>query len=175
MFSQHSHSIKTYIWVATMKKKSEKPMHTILVVDDDPKLLKMLKRTLAYESLNVLTACNDEQARPVMASQKPDLLILDWAMPGTDSARLVHHLHDGWEKTPVLMLTAHNTFGNHVEGLECGADDYLVKPFAPAELLAHVYAMLQKIDLITQKDVSPLLGSGLDPGAHSAGSILGLD
>lgn len=120
-------------------------MPTVLIVDDDPKLLKMLQRTLTYEGLNVLTASNGLQALEQVDAHAPDLLILDWMMPKMDGLSLLQQLRAEKNKAPVLMLTARDAIENRVEGLESGADDYLVKPFAPAELVARVHALLRRV------------------------------
>ena len=121
-------------------------MPTVLIVDDDPKLLKMLQRTLVYENLNVLTATNGLEALPLVQAHQPDLIILDWMMPRMDGLAFIQRLRDEENKTMVLMLTARDAIENRVEGLESGADDYLVKPFAPAELVARVHAMLRRAE-----------------------------
>jgi two-component system response regulator MprA len=119
-------------------------MPNVLIVDDDEKLLKMLRRTLFYEDLNVLTAVNGKTALAVIDEQRPDLLIVDWMMPIMDGLTLVQQLRSEKNATPILMLTARDAIENRVEGLECGADDYLIKPFAPAELVARVHALLRR-------------------------------
>ena len=121
-------------------------MQTVLVVDDDQKLLKMLQRTLVYENLDVLTATNGEEALTIIDAQAPDLLVVDWMMPKMDGVTLVRHLRADNNKTMVLMLTARDAIENRVDGLESGADDYLVKPFAPSELITHVRALLQRVE-----------------------------
>jgi two-component system response regulator MprA len=126
--------------------KIEVPMYTVLVVDDNPNLLKMLRRTLAYENLNVLTATNSDDALPIVAAEKPDLLIVDWMMPKMDGVTLIRHLRDAKSKTLALMLTARGVIENRIDGLDSGADDYLVKPFAPLELITHVRALLQRVE-----------------------------
>lgn len=120
-------------------------MQNVLIVDDDPKLLKMLQRTLVYENLKVLTATNGVEALPLVQSQHPDLIIVDWMMPKMDGLAFIQRLRDEENKTMILMLTARDAIENRVEGLESGADDYLVKPFAPAELVARVHAMLRRV------------------------------
>jgi two-component system response regulator MprA len=119
-------------------------MPTVLIVDDDEKLLKMLQRTLFYEDLSVLTAVNGKAALAAIDDEKPDLLIVDWMMPVMDGLTLVQQLRSEKDSTPILMLTARDAIENRVEGLECGADDYLVKPFASAELVARVHALLRR-------------------------------
>jgi two-component system response regulator MprA len=149
-------------------KPSEGEMPTVLVVDDDQKLLKMLQRTLLYENLNVLIAANGAEALSVIATHKPDLLIVDWMMPKMDGLALVRHMRDEEDKTMVLMLTARDAIENRVEGLESGADDYLVKPFAPAELVARVHALLRRIEPKPECQVVSYAGVTLDPTSHEA-------
>jgi two-component system, OmpR family, response regulator MprA len=143
-------------------------MHTILVVDDDQKLLKMLQRTLVYENLNVLTASNGEEALPIIDAQKPDLLIVDWMMPKMDGVTLIRHLRADGDKTMTLMLTARDAIENRVDGLESGADDYLVKPFAPAELVARVHALLRRIEPKPESQAVSYLDMSLDPTTREA-------
>ena len=129
-------------------------MQNVLIIDDDPKLLKMLQRTLVYENLNVLTATNGLEALPLVQSQRPDLIIVDWMMPKMDGLSFIQRLRDEENKTLILMLTARDAIENRVEGLESGADDYLVKPFAPAELVARVHAMLRRVEAKPENTVS---------------------
>ncbi len=143
-------------------------MQTILIVDDDPKLLKMLQRTLAYEGLNVLTASNGQEALPVVDAHQPDLLIVDWMMPRMDGLALLRRLRGDGNKTLVLMLTARDTIDNRVEGLESGADDYLVKPFAPAELVARVHALLRRAGSKPESQAVTCADVTLDPTTHEA-------
>jgi two-component system response regulator MprA len=119
-------------------------MATVLIVDDDPKLLKMLARTLGYEGFRVLSAANGNEALGQVQAHRPDIVVLDWMMPGMDGLTVLERLRDAGDKTLVLMLTAKDAVENRVAGLESGADDYLVKPFAPAELLARVHALLRR-------------------------------
>ncbi len=119
-------------------------MARILVVDDDQKLLKMLSRTLQYEGFEVATATDGREALRKVEEWQPDLIVLDWLMPGIDGIGVVERLRAVRDDTLVLMLTARDAIENRVEGLESGADDYLVKPFAPAELLARIRALLRR-------------------------------
>ena len=121
-------------------------MPTVLIVDDDQKLLKMLQRTLAYEGLNVLTATNGQEALAQVDVYQPDIIILDWLMPKMDGLAVMEHLRAENNQIFILMLTARDALEDRVEGLESGADDYLVKPFAPAELVARVHALLRRIE-----------------------------
>lgn len=143
-------------------------MSTVLIVDDDPKLLKMLQRTLVYENLTVLTASNGEEALPLIDAQTPDLLIVDWMMPKMDGLTLIRHLRADKNRTLVLMLTARDAIENRVDGLESGADDYLIKPFAPAELVARVHALLRRADPKPVSQVVSYLDVSIDPVTHEA-------
>ncbi len=141
-------------------------MPTVLIVDDDPKLLKMLQRTLTYENLNVLTATSGLEALPLVHTHEPDLIILDWMMPKMDGLTFIQRLRDENNQTMILMLTARDAIENRVEGLESGADDYLVKPFAPAELVARVHAMLRRIEAKPENQKVAYAGLTLDPSTR---------
>jgi DNA-binding response OmpR family regulator len=119
-------------------------MATVLVVDDDQKLLNMLRRTLAYEGFQVLVATEGNAALAQVREHRPDVIVLDWMMPGLDGIAVMSQLRAAQDKTLILMLTARDAVDDRVEGLETGADDYLAKPFAPAELLARLHALLRR-------------------------------
>ena len=143
-------------------------MPKVLVVDDDVKLLKMLKRTLVFENLDVLTATNGREALEVVQQEAPDLLIVDWMMPEMDGLELIQHLRDANNRMPILMLTARDAVENRVFGLESGADDYLVKPFAPAELVARVHALLRRVEPKADDQELQYNDVRLDPKQHEA-------
>ena len=147
---------------------SKRTMYKVLIIDDDPKLLKMLQRTLVYENLNVLTATNGEEALPLIQLHDPDLLIVDWMMPKMDGVTLINLLREEEYKTMVLMLTARDAIENRVEGLASGADDYLVKPFAPAELVARVHALLRRVEPKASNQVVSYAGVTLNPATREA-------
>ena len=120
-------------------------MTTILIADDDRKITDMLRRTLIYEGYRVATAADGEEALIKAQSERPDLVILDWLMPklnGLETAKMLRET----SPVPILMLTARDAVEQRVEGLDSGADDYLVKPFAPEELLARIRALLRRTD-----------------------------
>jgi len=118
---------------------------TILVVDDDRKITDMLRRTLIYEGYRVVTAADGEEALIKAQAERPDLIILDWLMPKLNGIETAKALHAS-DATPILMLTARDAVEQRVEGLDSGVDDYLVKPFAPEELLARIRALLRRSD-----------------------------
>lgn len=138
-------------------------MAQILVVDDDPKLLNMLRRTLLYEGFHVFTATNGNEALGEVQAHRPDVVVLDWLMPGMDGITVTKNLRAANDKTLVLMLTARDAVENRVEGLESGADDYLVKPFAPAELVARIHALLRRPAVAIQDEPLMYADLSLDP------------
>lgn len=129
-------------------------METVLIVDDDQKLLRMLQRTLVYEGFDVVTAADGHRALEMAYAQEPDVVVLDWMLPGLDGLEVLQALRTDNSDTPVLMLTARDAIEDRVEGLEQGADDYLVKPFAPTELVARVNALLRRAGKAIQESIS---------------------
>jgi two-component system, OmpR family, response regulator MprA len=120
-------------------------MAKVLVVDDDERLLKMLQRTLTYEGFDVSTAADGIEALARLGELPPDVIILDWMMPRLDGVGVLEALNMEHDQTPVLMLTARDAVQYRVEGLERGADDYLIKPFEPIELIARIRALLRRV------------------------------
>lgn len=118
----------------------------ILVIDDDEKITSMLRRGLAFEGYDVYTANNGSEGLKMMLTTDPDLVVLDIMMPEVDGFEVCRRLREGGSSVPILMLTAKDEVENRVKGLDLGADDYLVKPFALEELLARVRALLRRKD-----------------------------
>ena len=138
-------------------------MIPVLVVDDNENLLRMLQRTLAYEGFAVTTASNGREALRAVETNAPKLIVLDWLMPEIDGIAVVKRLRARCDETPILMLTARDAVENRVEGLNSGADDYLVKPFAPEELLARMNALLRRTEGATSNPVLAYAGLQLNP------------
>ena len=137
-------------------------MATVLVVDDDQKILDMMRRTLSYEGFRVVTAPDGGQALDKARDEAPDVVILDWMLPGIDGIQVLKRVR-AMADIPVLMLTAKAEIDDRVHGLESGADDYLVKPFAPAELLARVRALLRRTEDGRRDQPVDFAGLLLDP------------
>jgi two-component system response regulator MprA len=116
----------------------------ILVVDDDPAVCGSIDRALRLEGYEVRTAGTGTAALESLALDPPDALVLDLQLPDLDGLTVCRRLRDAGDDTPVLMLTARDAIDDRVQGLDAGADDYLVKPFALAELLARLRALLRR-------------------------------
>lgn len=123
----------------------------LLVVDDDAKITSMLKRALTYEGYEVEIAANGHQAL-ALAANNPDLIILDIMLPGIDGLAVCRQIRSNSD-IPILMLTARDDTADRVLGLDTGADDYLVKPFALEELLARIRALLRRRSRETEAEV----------------------
>lgn len=116
----------------------------ILVVDDDAGLRRALRRVLSSHGFDVEVAAGGEEALEQLRVRPYDLVVLDVMMPGSDGIEVCETLRAGGDELPVLMLTARDAVRDRVVGLEAGADDYLVKPFANEELVARVRALLRR-------------------------------
>ncbi len=137
----------------------------ILVVDDEPAVRSSLERALRIDGYEVALAADGQEALDALSADAPDAVVLDLAMPEVGGLEVCRRLRAAGDRTPVLMLTARDTVADRVSGLDAGADDYLVKPFALEELSARLRALLRR----TGADDRELLRFGdlqLDPSAH---------
>ncbi len=116
----------------------------VMIVDDEPALRSAIRRALALEGYGVSEAASGEEAISILHSSRADAILLDVLMPGIDGLEVCRRLRAAGDRTPVLMLTARETVSDRVAGLDAGADDYLVKPFALEELLARLRALLRR-------------------------------
>jgi two-component system, OmpR family, response regulator MprA len=116
----------------------------ILVVDDEPQLRRALERALKLEGYEVGLAVDGDEALTEVASSPYDAIVLDVLMPNRDGLSACRELRERGDRTPVLMLTARDAVQDRVDGLDAGADDYVVKPFALEELLARLRALLRR-------------------------------
>ncbi|WP_200306757.1 response regulator transcription factor [Streptomyces adelaidensis] len=116
----------------------------ILIVDDEPAVRDALKRSLAFEGYGTEVAVDGADALEKATAYQPDLVILDIQMPRMDGLTAARRIRGAGDTTPILMLTARDTVGDRVTGLDAGADDYLVKPFELDELFARVRALLRR-------------------------------
>lgn len=142
-------------------------VHRILVVDDDQSVTSVLKRGLTYEGFAVETASSGTEGLALARERYPDLVVLDIMMPGIDGLEVLRRLRAADPQLPILMLTAKDAPSDQVEGLQVGADDYVVKPFTFEVLLARVQALLRR----READRPPVLRLGdlsLDTGTRQA-------
>lgn len=118
-------------------------MKTVLIVEDDPDMLKLISHIVAVEGQKVLTAPDGESALSMLREHKPDLVILDWMLPGMDGLEVCRRAR-AFTHVPIIMLTGKGEETDRIVGLETGADDYIVKPVSPGELRARVRAHLRR-------------------------------
>jgi two-component system, OmpR family, alkaline phosphatase synthesis response regulator PhoP len=122
--------------------------HRILVVDDDRQIVRLVRSYLEKAGMTVFTAFDGDEATHVIRHERPDLVVLDLMLPKRDGWAITRWLraHESLSSTPILMLTARVEDSDRIQGLELGADDYLVKPFNPLEVVARVRAILRRAD-----------------------------
>ncbi|MGD2251637.1 MAG: response regulator transcription factor [Anaerolineales bacterium] len=136
----------------------------ILIIEDEDRISEFLRRALAYEGYQVEVAKDGASGLMLARDKPPDLVILDWMLPGLDGLEVCRRLREGGG-VPILMLTARDSVSDRVQGLDAGADDYVVKPFELEELLARVRALLRRAgpdgpEILTFADLV------LDTGTH---------
>ncbi len=140
----------------------------ILIVEDEERILQFLRRGLAYEGYRVLTAVNGTEGLQVARDNSPDLVILDWMLPeiepGLDGLEVCRRLRAASD-LPIIMLTAKESVSDRVLGLDAGADDYLVKPFALNELLARIRALVRRAKT-ESPEILTFVDLRLDTGTH---------
>jgi two-component system, OmpR family, response regulator MprA len=142
-------------------------MAHILVVDDEPAVRRALERALRLDKYEVELAIDGEEALDRLAERPADAVILDVMMPGVDGLEVCRRMRAAGDKTPVLMLTARDAIDDRVLGLDVGADDYLVKPFALRELQARLRALLRRVgDDGDSTETLRFADLVLDPVAH---------
>jgi len=141
---------------------------TILVVEDEPTIAELLSVNLGFAGHKVLVAENAEIAQSIVEGQLPDLILLDWMLPGMSGVRYARKLRtdERTKEIPIIMLTARTDEGDKVEGLETGADDYITKPFSPKELMARIKAVMRRRAPQLTNDTVEIGGLRLDPATH---------
>lgn len=137
----------------------------VLIVEDEPQMAEQLRKGLAREGYSVLVAEDGQQGFDIARAADLDLIVLDWMLPKLDGPQVARRLRDAKIETRILMLTARDAASDVVDGLDCGADDYLIKPFAFEVLLARLRALARRVPA-TQPPVLKLDDLMLDPAAH---------
>lgn len=140
----------------------------ILVVDDEAPIRDMLRIALEMAEYEVLEAEDAQDAHTIIVDAKPDLVLLDWMMPGTSGVELARRLKrdDVTKDVPIIMLTAKGEEDNKIQGLEIGADDYITKPFSPRELVARLKAVLRRTQAVNTNEPINVEDLCLDPVSH---------
>lgn len=144
------------------------PDKTILIVDDESAIRDMLRIALEMADYRCLEAGDAQTAHSLIVDQTPDLILLDWMLPGTSGIELARRLkrEEVTAQIPIIMLTAKGEEDNKIQGLEVGADDYITKPFSPRELVARLKAVLRRTDTFSESDPIEVEGLILDPMSH---------
>jgi len=141
---------------------------TILLVEDEPAIQELIAANLGRAGHHVVRAADAESARGIVRSALPDLVLLDWMLPGMSGIEFARRLRAD-ERTraiPIIMLTARGEEEDAVAGLETGADDYITKPFSPRELVARIKAVLRRRTPQATEDVVAIGALRLDPATH---------
>ncbi len=138
----------------------------VLVIEDDEQILKFLKRGLAYEGYEVDTAMDGPTGLAIARDNPPDVVVLDLMLPGMDGLEVCRRLRAGGP-VPILILTAKDTVTDRIQGLDMGADDYMVKPFELDELLARIRALLRRAQP-AQPQILRFADLTLDTGSRQA-------
>jgi two-component system phosphate regulon response regulator PhoB len=143
-------------------------MNKILIVDDDPAICEMLRLALERNGYTATEAGDATQARRILASDQPDIVLLDWMLPGQSGYEFVRSLRrtSVHNHIPVIMLTARDLEQDKIAALEAGADDYISKPFSVKELLARIKAVLRRTTATPGTDIIRVSGLALDPSSH---------
>jgi two-component system phosphate regulon response regulator PhoB len=141
---------------------------TILIVDDEPAIRDMLRLALEMAGYHCLEAENAQQAYGLIVDHKPNLILLDWMMPGPSGIELARRLkrEELTAEIPIIMLTAKGEEDNKIQGLEVGADDYITKPFSPRELIARLKAVLRRTEVLDAQAAITVEGLTLDSASH---------
>ena len=141
---------------------------TILVVEDEPAIQELIAVNLSFAGHKVLRAADADQATTLVRAELPDLILLDWMLPGMSGVQFARKLRadERTRDVPVIMLTARSAETDKVDGLEAGADDYITKPFSPKELMARIKAVLRRRAPQLTDDVVDIGGLQLDPATH---------
>jgi two-component system phosphate regulon response regulator PhoB len=141
---------------------------TILIVDDESAIREMIRMSLEMAGFECLEAADSHKAHSLIVDQKPDLVLLDWMLPGMSGVEFLRRLkrEESTSELPVIMVTAKTEEDNKIQGLDVGADDYITKPFAPREIISRIKAVLRRAGHGEQEKPIEVRGVKLDPVGH---------
>jgi two-component system, OmpR family, response regulator ResD len=145
------------------------PRRTVLVVDDEETITEIVARYLQRAGFETTIAANGAQALELAGEQRPDLVVLDLMLPRISGLEVMRRLRErGHDRVPVILLTAKGEEADRITGLRFGADDYVVKPFSPAELVARIEAVLRRVDAPPEQQPAIEVGElVIDPAARN--------
>lgn len=140
----------------------------VLIAEDEPAIVEMVRYNLEHEGFRVAVALDGDEALLAVAEHKPDLVLLDWMLPHVSGLEICRQLRRGagTRELPIIMLTARGEEQDRVRGLESGADDYVVKPFSPGELMARIRALLRRSSPIGRSETLSYEDLSMDLSAH---------
>ncbi|MCP4699966.1 MAG: phosphate regulon transcriptional regulatory protein PhoB [Gammaproteobacteria bacterium] len=143
-------------------------MSKVLIVDDEPAIREMIALALIRGGFTFQEAGDTEKALDLISAEPPDLILLDWMLPGQSGLDFARYLKRGpvTRNLPIIMLTARGEERDKVQGLEMGADDYITKPFSPRELLARIKAVLRRVPETPSEHILSVEGLTLDVDSH---------
>lgn len=154
--------------MATAKIETSKTK--ILIVEDEVAIVTLLKYNLEKEGFTVITTGNGDEAVGLVKDQRPDIVVLDWMLPGMTGVEICKQIR--WntdiKNTPIIMLSARGEEGDRIRGLDSGADDYMVKPFSPSELISRIRAVFRRIRPSLTEKTLEFSGIILDLTSHKA-------
>jgi|TARA_B110000196_G_scaffold163327_1_gene140319 two-component system, OmpR family, phosphate regulon response regulator PhoB len=141
---------------------------TVLIVDDEAAIREMIAVALEMAGYHCLEASNCKDAHASIVDRKPDMILLDWMLPGTTGLEFTRRLKrdDLTKEIPIILLTAKGEEDNKIQGLDSGADDYITKPFSPRELVARLKAVLRRATPLGIEESIEIEGLLLDPTCH---------
>jgi len=140
----------------------------VLIVDDEAPIREMIAVALEMAGYECVEAANVQEAHSIVVDQRPDMILLDWMLPGVSGVEFARRLkrEEHTAELPIIMLTAKGEEENKVQGLESGADDYITKPFSPRELVARLKAVLRRATPLGVEEAIEVNGLTLDPICH---------
>jgi two-component system phosphate regulon response regulator PhoB len=140
----------------------------VLIVEDEVAIVTLLKYNLEKEGFAVITTGDGEEAVTLVKEHKPDIIILDWMLPGMTGVEVCKHIrwNQDLKNTPIIMLSARGEEGDRIRGLDSGADDYMVKPFSPSELISRIKAVFRRIRPSLSEKVLEFSGIIMDLSSH---------
>jgi two-component system phosphate regulon response regulator PhoB len=151
-----------------MTRVKKKMSRTILLIEDEAPIRDMLSFVLEQAGFNVVEAGDYNAGLAKIKEPYPDLILLDWMLPGGSGVQLAKHLkqHEFAKEIPVIMLTARSEEDDKIKGLEAGADDYVTKPFSPKELVARIKAVMRRVTPTSKEEPIEFSGLILEPVSH---------